>query len=324
MRDMQRRRPYSHQWRNDGTLSEPKELTTILDWALYYHSLGFSVIPLTKHSKLPAIEWKKYQKERASEEQLRKWFEGKDLNIGLVMGAVSNAFAVDIDGGNAARRMELKLVEMGWSNLRTCLINTYMTKTGGGGFHFVLKPDAGLSVPSRAIWSDDEAHSEIRLLGGVRCVVAGPSVHPSGLPYIWNGKEHSLITRKEMERFIELVGTSTKQITLDAATQTQKTTHYRISTESGSMALTPEQMQGLLVEWEPRYKQGSRNEIVLGLSGVFLKEGFTLESAERFIRLLCTKTHDEELASRLITLRVTYNKDPSEVAGWSILDGFED
>ena len=303
-------------------MSESKDLTTLLDWAHCYHSLGFSVIPLTKHSKLPAIEWKKYQKERASEDQLRKWFEGKDLNIGLVMGAVSNSFAVDIDGGNAARRMEIKLVDMGYCNLRTCLINTYMTKTGGGGFHFVLKPDAGMSVPSRAIWSDDEAHSEIRLLGEARCIVAGPSVHPSGLPYVWNGKEPSLITKKEMKQFIECVGTSTKQITLDAAPQ--ETTHYHISAEIGSKALTPEQMQGLLLEWEPRYTQGRRNEIVLGLSGVLLKEGFTLESAERFIKLLCAKTKDEELQSRLNTLRVTYSKEPSEVAGWSILDGFKD
>jgi hypothetical protein len=301
-------------------LSLTEEFRSIAEYSDRYDKLNFSVIPLRKHNKLHVIEWKVFQKRRANNPQQRAWFEKSQYNIGLIMGKVSNAFAIDIDGVNAVRRMEIKLVEMGYCNLRSSLINTFMTKTGAGGFHFILKPEP---VPSKVIWRDEDIHSEIRLLGESRCIAAAPSVHPSGVPYIWNGKAPSLITKKEMRQFIELIGNSRKQITLDEAVSRPKT-KAQSANASATWALTPEQMQGLLAVWQPRYKVGRRHDIVLGLSAAFFKEGVALESGERFIRLLCTKTHDEELDPRLNTLRITYSKDPSDVAGWSILDEFED
>jgi hypothetical protein len=55
---------------------------SVLDWALFYHREGFSVIPLKcepasdRRERRPAIEWKKEYSEqkRASDDQVRQWF----------------------------------------------------------------------------------------------------------------------------------------------------------------------------------------------------------------------------------------------------------
>ena len=43
---------------------------TILEWARFYKSKGFSVIPLKYKNKIPVIEWKEYQTRIATDEEL--------------------------------------------------------------------------------------------------------------------------------------------------------------------------------------------------------------------------------------------------------------
>jgi hypothetical protein len=51
---------------------------SVLDWTLFYHGEGLSVIPLKSEPasdrKRRAIQWKKYSEQRASEDQVRQWF----------------------------------------------------------------------------------------------------------------------------------------------------------------------------------------------------------------------------------------------------------
>jgi len=76
------------------------EKQTILDWALCYHSQGWSIIPIEAGTKKPALKsWKQYQTERPDEKQLRKWFcNGKYTSLAVICGAVSGGLAVlDLD-----------------------------------------------------------------------------------------------------------------------------------------------------------------------------------------------------------------------------------
>ena len=96
--------------------------TNELNWALFYASLGWSVVP-THHvtidksgtkscscqqgadciskGKHPAINWTKHQKERATKQQITEWFEGpyRGYSVGLITGSVSRMFVVDVDEG---------------------------------------------------------------------------------------------------------------------------------------------------------------------------------------------------------------------------------
>jgi hypothetical protein len=52
-----------------------------LDHAQEYVRRGFSVIPLRLDgTKRSAVQWKKYQKEIATENELERWFGGEELN----------------------------------------------------------------------------------------------------------------------------------------------------------------------------------------------------------------------------------------------------
>ena len=65
--------------------------------ALYYLSLGFSVIPVSQDKK-PLIDWKRYQEELPTEAVIRRWWSNwPDANIGLICGKISGIDVLDID-----------------------------------------------------------------------------------------------------------------------------------------------------------------------------------------------------------------------------------
>ena len=100
--------------------SSAKEFNSgeILRAALKYQGQGFSVIPIGREKK-PLVEWKRYQTERATHEQVRAWFEQfPDANIGAVTGAVSGIVVIDIEKDGDARGYP----------------PTVTSQTGGGGF----------------------------------------------------------------------------------------------------------------------------------------------------------------------------------------------
>jgi len=63
----------------------------------FYIDQGFSLIPIVRDRKAPAVEWERYQRERATLEQVLAWWDaGHDLAV--VCGAVSgNLVVVDFD-----------------------------------------------------------------------------------------------------------------------------------------------------------------------------------------------------------------------------------
>lgn len=94
-----------------------------LEWALKYQKHKFSVIPLGLDKK-PIIEWKKYQTEKATEAQVREWFDKPNPpNIGIVTGKISEITVVDVEVGGK------------WEHYPV----TMTAKTGNGGRHLFYK-----------------------------------------------------------------------------------------------------------------------------------------------------------------------------------------
>jgi hypothetical protein len=63
---------------------------TILDYALQYHSYGWSIIPVPYGEKVAKVSWKKYQLVKADKQPLKKWFATNNRNIAVIVGEVSN------------------------------------------------------------------------------------------------------------------------------------------------------------------------------------------------------------------------------------------
>lgn len=137
----------------------------IYEWASKY-SKYYSIIPVGEDKK-PVIEWKKFQTEKPTDEDLKKWFDGETpANIGIVTGKISGITVVDVEEGGE------------WKHLP----RTATVATGGGGYHLYYKYAEGVGNSVRVAPLTD-----IRGDGGY--VVAPPSLHKSGKNYEWIIKE---------------------------------------------------------------------------------------------------------------------------------------
>lgn len=70
---------------------------TMIEAALKYHEKGMSVFPVNPNTKKPLVEWKKYQTERPTIDQLHAWFDRTHNGIAIVTGKISDTFVVDFD-----------------------------------------------------------------------------------------------------------------------------------------------------------------------------------------------------------------------------------
>ncbi|SMP41625.1 Bifunctional DNA primase/polymerase, N-terminal [Neorhodopirellula lusitana] len=142
-------------------------MNALLDHALRYHAMGWSIIPVKIGTKEKPISWKRYQTERATESTVRRWCR-KDVNIAVVSGPVSGGLVVrDFDEAGAHERWAADHGELAAS------LPTVQTARG----HHVY---ARLDEPVRVVHCGD---GELRGCGGY--TMLPPSVHPSGQVYRW-------------------------------------------------------------------------------------------------------------------------------------------
>ena len=133
-----------------------------------YLSLGMAVIPLRKSTKIPLVKWKSFMEEAPSEAQAHEWFtKYPAANIAALMGRVSgNILSVDVDFRNGGEK-SIKLLE---------LPETFTSRTGGGGYHFLYRSAAA-------------CQSKIGIFPGIDLIAEGgycvmpPSLHKSGARY---------------------------------------------------------------------------------------------------------------------------------------------
>lgn len=148
--------------------------------ALDYLRRGWSVIPVVERGKRPAIAWKAYQSRCVSEETLHDWFRrSADYNVAIVTGALSGLVVLDVDprhGGDAS----LRALEQEHGDLPPSIESV----TGGGGRHVYF------AHPGGTIHNRVNIEPGIDLRGDGGCIVAPPSIHPSGKRYRWK-KSHA-------------------------------------------------------------------------------------------------------------------------------------
>jgi putative DNA primase/helicase len=143
------------------------DLSTLPDiWAAPI-SRGWSVFPLEARGKKPLCEWKKFQMEPASLEQVREWTK-RECNIGIVTGRISKIVVLDLDNDEAIAEAK-----------RLGLPHTPTVRTGRGR-HVYFRHPGSFDVPNAAgIFPG----ADIRGDGGY---VVGPgSVHENGKIYTW-------------------------------------------------------------------------------------------------------------------------------------------
>jgi hypothetical protein len=153
---------------------------------LRYLHLGWSVIPLQAHGKLPEHtllpvipegeegsakrSWKPYQTTPATEADVAVWWRHAGINVGIVTGSVSGVVVLDLDNAVAIR----VAYERG-------IPKTPHASTGKG-LHIYFRAPAQ-NVGNRAGFDPSVEGFDFRGEGGY--VVAPPSIHPNGSVYTW-------------------------------------------------------------------------------------------------------------------------------------------
>lgn len=131
-----------------------------------YRKMGWSVIPIKTGDKTPVNKWAEYQTRHATDDEVKEWWgNGKDYNVGVVTGAISNLGVVDADGETGIRT----ITSLG-------LTSPYTSLTGSG---------------RQLFYRFGDNHNTCKTLDGVDTrgeggyVVVPPSTHPNGMPYRW-------------------------------------------------------------------------------------------------------------------------------------------
>jgi hypothetical protein len=323
---------------------------TLLEQVQDYINAGiYSLIPLKHGTKnKPLIDWKPYQKRLPSRSEKTAWFSSL-CNIAAILGQTARLVAIDVDGDGAKQRVERKLVEMGYcNNLRVSMLDTMMTLTGSGGFHFVFYVDPKLfdkyDLRTKTLWSGSSKHEEIKFLGKGSIVMLAPSLHPNGSrQYQWNERAPIELSERQLTQLLEVFCEKYLPTTLEdvnnnntsSSTVEEKGDHPPSTTSISAIrqsilqpkigrepapTLSLKETYDLIKALKPAYKVGRRNAITLGYAGVLRKRSYALHTVEDFCVVVCKTFNDEEIESRLRAVRDTFKKSIDKIAGWGWLN----
>lgn len=145
---------------------------TPLDAALDYASRGWRVVPILAGTKRPTLtRWT--EQASTDHDTIKAWWTDTDHGVGIVTGADSGLWVLDVDDLDALVDLEARYEP---------LPPTLTSITGSGGYHLVfrwpgveIRNDAGRRLGPGL---------DVRGEGGQ--IVAPPSVHPNGQPYVWD------------------------------------------------------------------------------------------------------------------------------------------
>ena len=174
----------------------------MLQSALEYAELGFSVVPIVRGMKQPpkGVTWvnrrfnsadecsdEKWKWEhpnvewgKADEKQLRQWWKKYlTANIGILTGAISGIDSIDLDGPHALETLETQ------ANIRLPESVDFITGREDSGRQIVYRyHGGGLKNTARFCSNGNGSQCDIRTDGGL--IVVPPSIHRSGKRYSWS------------------------------------------------------------------------------------------------------------------------------------------
>ncbi|MCF7898880.1 MAG: AAA family ATPase [Candidatus Pacebacteria bacterium] len=162
---------------NEEIIKTRKEI--VIEEAVRYISLGFSVMPLGAISKgangkkiigYPP-EWKKYQEQIVTKEEISKW---DCENLGIVTGSVSDIVVLDTD--TYKETFDKKLLQL--FNLPI----TPMQQTASGGNQYLFRLPKGMTIKNAVCIGTKDSGIDIRGDGGM--IISPPSRTDYG-EYYW-------------------------------------------------------------------------------------------------------------------------------------------
>lgn len=153
-------------------------MVSLASEALNLAKAGFAVFPLRENRKDPAIAGGFTNAATNHEQVEAMWNLRPHLNLGIATGGVSGGLVViDCDYHPDEGRDGLS-VKAEWEAIHGEFPRTVCVETPTGGEHYYFRSDEPFNCST-----NHEKAIDIRADGGY--VVAPPSIHPNGKPYVW-------------------------------------------------------------------------------------------------------------------------------------------
>jgi hypothetical protein len=181
----------------ERTTDAPGEL--LLEHAQSATAAGLCVIPISQDgSKRPGVPWKRFQDQRPTDNQLRRWFaSARTTGLAVVCGKVSgNLEVLDIEDEESWAAYEELIEDAGLGLLWERVAAGYLEQAPNGGYHVLYRSETvGGNTPlARRPKRPEESvdgHDNVKVLIETRgeggYAITAPSyggVHPSGKPYV--------------------------------------------------------------------------------------------------------------------------------------------
>jgi hypothetical protein len=178
-------------YKNVGVMVTKEVTSDNLTAALEWEAAGCSVIPIrVDGSKKPAIEWKRYQSERATREQITRWWTSNpEYGIAVICGAVSGGLELceleaRATNGESFDKIQ-EAADLEFDNWDEWVLGhrTYAEFTPSGGIHLLYRVNGGLVPGNTKIANNgaNECLAETRGEGGYVIVApSGGKVHSTG------------------------------------------------------------------------------------------------------------------------------------------------
>jgi hypothetical protein len=254
---------------------------TILEAALKYASMGFSVIPVLPpkkgadgkdENKKAIIKWEPFQKKAADPELIKQWWlRWPDARIGIVCGAISDLAVVDCDTEDAKKAIDELLPDS---------LTVPMAKSPRGGYHYWFKNDSRLITKAGVMPNVD-----IRAEGGM--IIAPPSAGLNGNGYKWI--IHIMKTPRPAPpqlllnsiKNIYSLYSNVNTVQVDATTTQQNATIRNID-----------------------FKDGTRDETMFHLAYCCLKGGMPRQEIEQLLRVIASRACDPPIEESIIPIKI--------------------
>lgn len=153
----------------------------------YLASLGFTVCIAPRGEKKPAIDWKEYQNEPASNEMIQEW-QGTRSNVAIITGRASGVIVLDVDSPEAQELVD-----------KLNLPETPVVRSARGRHYYFRNPSDEIRNKTKV----GGAQLDIRGEGGL--IIGAGSQHPSGAMYEWEISPEECSFADLPESFLKLL-----------------------------------------------------------------------------------------------------------------------
>lgn len=154
------------------------------DTAKMWQWCGIPAIPIQLMGKRPLVKWSQYRDRLPTDKELKRWFDGRRVNLGVVCG-VNNLTVIDFD--QWSKYKEWVTWGKGFRTTKALKQLTYQVMTARGVHVYLYLIEQVGIMPLDGVDIKQDGY-----------VLAPPSIHPTGQRYVAVDPDAPILTAEKL------------------------------------------------------------------------------------------------------------------------------